>query len=185
MLYITEMTRDTMDVVNSKTLEYKVCDYETVYKMLLEGIEIKNIYVSSLFTEKGTGDKLSLSKECLLRHGGICKADVSEDTDTFIDADKPIPIARNIIPDLDFSVILDNVIIRHGMFEYYVWYNNKFYMLSEAGIAGFFLLSDTLMVSHRLGGIIEVNYVPIEWYRGIIRRYECSRSQFMREILLS
>lgn len=66
MLYITEMTRDTMDVINSKTLEYKVCDYETVYKMLLEGIEIKNIYVSSLFTEKGTGDKLSLSKECLL-----------------------------------------------------------------------------------------------------------------------
>lgn len=184
MLYITELTKNTLTLVNSKTLNYKIIDYNTAYQMLLEGTEIKNIYVSSIFMEKETGNKLNLSKECLLRHGGICKADVSEDTDTFIDADKPIPISRNIIPDLDFSVTLNNVIIRHGIFECSVWYNNTFYLLSEAGIAGFYLVSDALMVSHRLA-VVEVDSVPIEWYRGIIRRHECSRSQFMREIMLS
>lgn len=183
MLYITELTRNTLTLVNSKTLNYKIIDYDTAYQMLLEETEIENIYVSSQFTEKETGNKLSLSKECLLRHGGVCKADVSEDTDTFIDTDKPIPISRNIISDLDFSVTLDNVIIRHGVSEYSVWYNNKFYMLSGAGIAGFYLVSNALMVSHRL--VTGVESVPIEWYRRIIRGYECSRSQFMREILLS
>lgn len=183
MLYITELTKNTLTLVNSKTLNYKIIDYNTAYQMLLEGTEIKNIYVSSLFTEKETGNKLNLSKECLLRHSGICKADVSEDTDTFIGMDKPIPISRNIIPDLDFSVTLDNVIIRLGMFEYYVWYNNQCYWLSEAGLAGFYFVTDNLMVSHRLA--TEVNSVPIEWYRGIIRRYECSRSQFMREYLFA
>lgn len=184
MLYITELTKNTLTLVNSKTLNYKIIDYNTAYQMLLEGTEIKNIYVSSIFMEKETGNKLSLSKECLLRHGGICKADVSEDTDTFIDADKPIPISRNIIPDLDFSVTLNNVIIRHGIFECSVWYNNTFYLISEAGIAGFYFVSDTLMVSHRLA-VVEVDSVPIEWYRGIIRRHECSRSQFMREYLFT
>ena len=184
MLYITELTRNTLTLVNSKTLNYKIIDYNTAYQMLLEGTEIKNIYVSSLFTEKETGDKLSLSKECLLRHGGICKADVSEDTDTFIDTDKHIPISINIKSDLDFSVTLDNVIIRHGVSECSVWHNNTFYLLRGAGIAGFYLVSDTLIVSHRLG-VLEVNPAPIEWYRRIIRRHRCSRSQFMREILFS
>ena len=181
MLYITEMTRNTMFVVNSKTLEYKVCDYETVYQMLLEGIEIKNIYVSSLFTEKDTGDKLSFSKECLLRHGGICKADVSEDANLFIAMGEPVPVSRNIIPDLDFSVTLDNVIIKLSRFQYYVWYKNHCYWVNDGGTAGFYFVGDDLMVAHRLG--TEVNSVPIDVYRRTIRRYKCSRSQFMCEYL--
>lgn len=183
MLYITEMTRNTMVVVNSKTLKYKVCDYETVYQMLLEGIEIKNIYVSSLFTEKGTGDKLSLSKECLLRHGGIYKADVSPDADLFIGINEPVPVSRYIIPDLDFSVTLDNVIIKLSRFQYYVWYKNRCYWIKDGGTAGFYFVGDDLIVAHRLG--TEVNSVPIDIYRRTIRRYECSRSQFMREYLFA
>ena len=185
MLYTTELLDDTMSVIDSKTLECKWLRYDTVYKMLLDGVKIENIFVNSLLVEKDNTGRLSLSTECLRKHSGICKGKASNNVGSlFIGKNEPIPISKCAVIDLDFSVTLENVIIKSTMFTYLVWYNNHQYALHKSGIAGFYLFGKNLIVAEKAVNS-SIEDIPIEVYDGSIRRSYCSRSQFMREYIFT
>lgn len=183
------MTLRRMLIVDSKTLKARIIDYKTAFEMILNGIPIYGLVLPDEFmhTEDYSTSisLLDLSVEELSKYSGIYWVWYDEfagiEADIIKGSEIPVRHAGHI--NFDFSVVLENVVIKNKSFQFNVWYNGYDYDICDIAIRGFYFSNKGELIVVSAGHGHGFEFKRIEEFVSKYDTTKCSKGRFMRKHL--
>lgn len=182
MLYAIKVTWDDIHIVDSKTLDIKFTPLQEVYERILNGEQIYNLRVPKGFIDVDTGVQLDLSRDCMLCHSGFKSSNIMSDSAVMVTKGSKLPIEVFKSPNLDLSYCGEDAVIIPGVDILNIWYDGREYKLSKHITSGIHKYKGIYTLSYEMWGTFF--HKPLKDYGDFYEKRECSRSNFLRKVLL-
>lgn len=182
MLYAIKVTWDDIHIVDSKTLDIKFTPLQEVYERILNGEQIYNLRVPKGFVDADTGVQLDLSRDCMLCHSGFKSSNIMSDSAVMVTKGSKLPIEVFKSPNLDLSYCGEDAVIIPGVDILNIWYDGREYKLSKHITSGIHKYKGIYTLSYEMWGTFF--HKPLKDYGDFYEKRECSRSNFLRKVLL-
>ena len=182
MLYAIKVTWDDVHIVDSKTLGIEFVPMDKLFDRLLNGEKIYNLRVPRGFVDADTGAQLDLSMDNLLSHSGLKISNIMSDSVVSLIKASKLPIEVFKSPDLDLSYCGEDAVIIPGVDLLNIWYDGREYKLSKHITSGIHKYKGIYTLSYEMWGTFF--HKPLKDYGDFYENRECSRSNFLRKVLL-